>query len=124
VNSIHQGGDLRYTILVTNPHSYPLTGVVITDVVPGYTNYNPAITNPPVNPPVRGVGGDVLTWPLGTLGPGQVTVITLGLHVYLNHPVGVLTNTVYGRSDQEYFIQASAWVTVTPRTLSILNAPP
>jgi len=112
VPNVPQGWNLVYRIEVTNPYQYPLTGIVVTDVIPGDTNYVPEATDPPTYPPVTGKGGDILTWVVGTISPGQTRVINLGLHVYLNHALGVFTNTVYARSDQTFFTEAHARVNV------------
>ena len=102
---VDEGDRLRYTITATNMGAIPITGVVLTDLLPANTTYvaNSVLLNTlPVGQPDAGVlplaaGIDIsssdLTPPLplagaGVVSPGQSAVVTFDVLVNMGTPAG------------------------------------
>jgi uncharacterized repeat protein (TIGR01451 family) len=74
--TVESGEQLTYTLTVSNPGVFDLTGVVVTDVVPANTTFITA-TLPHTGPAPDNTPGSVITWTLGDLDAGATRVLTM-----------------------------------------------
>ncbi|HQI86591.1 MAG TPA: hypothetical protein PKV20_18595, partial [Anaerolineae bacterium] len=98
-NPVEVGGLLTYTLTVSNPGVFPVTGVVVTDMIPVNTTFV-AATPPHTGPAPDNNPGSVITWTLGDLAVGVTRVLTMVVQVDNLLPDGTLLNN-------------TAWVTST-----------
>lgn len=89
------GGLLTYTVVVTNDGPSLANDVTVTDVLPLEVSYLDAAPAP------ASASGNVLTWTLGALAPGQTTWLTITVQVstalasdtQITNTAGVTTST-------------------------------
>lgn len=88
--TLQPGGIITYTLTFTNTGPIDATGVVITDVVPQHTTFNPAASSPGWN--FTGVTpGSIITRSVGLVQGNSVAnpPVTLVLNIDANLPQGV-----------------------------------
>jgi uncharacterized repeat protein (TIGR01451 family) len=82
------GGDLVYTLVVTNNGPSNATNVTVSDPLPSSVTYNSDTDNGNFD-----ADSNTDTFSLGTLTPGQSVTISIDTTVNFNAPDGALTNT-------------------------------
>jgi uncharacterized repeat protein (TIGR01451 family) len=88
------GGDIVYTLTVTNAGPSPATGVTVTDDFPTTTTFV-SVTSSQGPPPTQNVGSIVAD--LGTIAPGGTATVTLTV---VTNSTGVATNTASVASNE------------------------
>ncbi len=90
------GEVLRYELTYTNTGKVPLTGITVTDSLPGNTTLNAA--NP--SPTSTSNGGATLTWQLPNLNPGKSNTITLNVNTPSAQVGDTLTNQAFVNTNE------------------------
>ena len=95
VDPVLVGGQLTYTVSVTNKASTTATGVEVAESLPSQASFDTAV------PSQGSYDSAVGVWQVGVLAPGQSAQLTLGVTIISTTPDGtVLANTVSASSDQ------------------------
>jgi uncharacterized repeat protein (TIGR01451 family) len=75
------GDILRYTLVVTNPHSLAVAGVVISDALPLHTAYVAGSATPPADADV-----DPLVWSEQSFAAGDARTTSISTRVWKRRP--------------------------------------
>jgi len=127
-NSIAAGGQVRYTIRVTNLGNVTLNDVVITDTI--YTGLTDiAVPVAPIGSIIN-ITGQLVTVNLPTLTPGQATQIEITANISANFRPGAVPNTaraesasrnVYDTDDATFTVTANPLISIEKEVSN--NAP-
>lgn len=77
-HTVAQGEELTYTLSVRNPYARPLTGVTVSDPLPGHVDFVEASAGGRVS---GETGAQTVSWAVGTLQPGETRRFTVRARV-------------------------------------------
>jgi large repetitive protein len=120
--AVAQGGNITYSLTVSNNGNTPTGQVNVTDNVPAGTTFVSASPAPSSAPPFNGTGA--VTWTIPNIPPGQTVTLTLTVRVTGN-PGTVINNQATAQSSSStatsplvsHQVQASSDVSVNKRAL-------
>lgn len=94
--TLARGEPVTYTLSVRNPYTRPLTGVVVSDPLPAHVDFVPGSNVISDSGTVTGeAGGQVATWNVGTLAPGETRTFRVTVTVSDRAVDGETLNNVF-----------------------------
>lgn len=96
--TVSQGEALTYTLRVRNPYARPLTGVTVSDPLPGHVDFVEASAGGTVS---GEAGAQTVSWAVGTLAPGETRSFTVRARVSVRAVDGEALTNVFNMVSTE-----------------------
>ncbi|WP_104991548.1 DUF11 domain-containing protein [Deinococcus sp. NW-56] len=97
--TVAQGEELTYTLRVRNPYTRPLTGVTVSDPLPGHVDFVEASAGGRVS---GEAGAQTVSWSVGTLQPGETRSFTVRARVSTRAVDGEALKNVFNMVSTEF----------------------
>ncbi|MPY66294.1 DUF11 domain-containing protein [Deinococcus sp. SDU3-2] len=96
--TVSQGEELTYTLRVRNPYARPLTGVTVSDPLPGHVDFVEASAGGRVS---GEAGAQTVSWAVGTLAPGETRTFTVRARVSVRAVDGEALKNIFNMVSTE-----------------------